>query len=605
DAIVGLAPALDGTITSQKVVGDVLSVQSVGVNGGGDAIITFDAPGGVGGIIIVDDLADSPVSGPLGLGDRVIFGPSTGLVAPRGVEANGPGGVFLVADVGAPAIKAYSLAASGDVAPEYEVTDLGTSEAVWDVHYVGGNTDTLYAAGINGEVQVYEEFSVDLGAAGPTYTIVPVENGNKVSVNLHGITVVNDTLYLTDVGDPMDSADGQIFVISGLNNAMGDTEVDQRIQGGMLGNPVDLEIRTGGMSRIFVAEKANDLLLSFTFNAMAQAWEPSTDLAVTKPESVALATNNRLIMASNPAGLDADRILEIETPGVGQWAIDAILDQIGSVTSIQSVTLNAAGDGFVTFDGPPPSDGGGVFAVPGLAGLMDEGEVSAVLARIWGPQTDVIRPKGLALGGAGTYLFVADISSESIKVFDPAAVGDTPPLFTFAELGGNAVWDVAYDDANDRLFAAGTDGVIRVWDNAVTDQGQNPPTRLIIPAMNGSQISVNLHGIAYDPTTDMLIVSDVGDPMASDDGAIYIFADASTVSDETDPVAWIAGDQTQLGNPVDIAFDGENLYVAEKANSLVLRFNGVLGLAGEVNQAADASIDAPSVESVALLFSAP
>ena len=53
---------------------------------------------------------------------------------------------------------------------------------------------------------------------------------------------------------------------------------------------------------------------------------------------------------------------------------------------------------------------------------------------------------------------------------------------------------------------------------------------------------------------------------------------------------------------VDLAFAGDALYVAEKANSRVLRYDGVLGLRGLVDAAPDAAIAVDSAESVQLSF---
>ena len=52
-----------------------------------------------------------------------------------------------------------------------------------------------------------------------------------------------------------------------------------------------------------------------------------------------------------------------------------------------------------------------------------------------------------------------------------------------------------------------------------------------------------------------------------------------------------------LGNPVDLAFDGSRLYVAEKANGMLLRFDGLAG----GDRAAEFAVGAIAPESVALV----
>ena len=604
DALVGLAPGLDAVTATQTLLGDVVSIQSLAYLGN-DAIITFDAPGGTGGVLIMDNLPNNLMAAPIGLGTRVIAGPTTGLVAPKGLEAAGPDNLILVADTGAKGVHAFAGNANGDVAPVFTITDLGAAEAVWDVHYVAA-ADTLYAAGTNGEVLVYEDFKMMQGQAGPDRTIVPTQDNLKISINLHGITVDGDKLYLSDVGDAMDNADGQLFVLADVANLDGEVEVLQRIEGGDLGNPVDIELRPGQNASLYVAEKANDKLLVYREDMMTNELKPAGELMVTKPESVALRTGTTLLLAQNSAGVDMDGALLVNTPAMGNPTAGAALTQIGSVTSVQSLVLAPDGRGYVSFDGPAVSDGGGVFVVDGLTSLVDMGEVDVIANRLWGPETGIVTPKGIVLNAALDRLFIADTAAANIKVFDTAAFGDVAPLFVFDDLGGAPVWDVAYDDAEDRLYAAGVDGVVRVFDAALASMGNDAPARLIVPTDGAEKISVNLHGIHYDAASKVLILSDVGDAMNPMDGAIFLIADADTAEGDVEVLAAIRGDQTRLGNPVDIAFDGTALFVAEKSNSAVLRYDEILAFTGvDNNEAEDAMIEVANAESVQVVIGLP
>jgi sugar lactone lactonase YvrE len=601
DAVLRLTPMLDLSLASLAVEGDVVSIQSVAIGPDDDAVITFDAPGGLGGVIVDAGLADDPQDGALARGDRVIAGPATGLTAPKGVEFVGDEGLFVVADVGAGSIFAFMITDSGDVDPVFTVTDLGSSAAVWDVHYVDSD-DVLYAAGTNGEVQVFAGFLQARGAGGPDRTIVPTSGGDKVSINLHGITVAADVLYLSDVGDAMNAEDGQLFTIRDVEDADGDTEVDQRILGGMLGNPVDLEVRPGLTDTLYVAEKSNDALLIYDTALLGSDLELTGSLAVTKPESVALVDgSDALILARNPAGLDMDAALRL-TPQLLDEPSLTTLDRLGSVTSIQSVVISPAGDGFISFDGAASSGGGGVFAAPGLT-VTTKGPLSATRTRLWGQNAGIVAPRGLAFDASRDRLFVADIGAGDIKVFDASATGDTAPLFVVTDLGGAPAWDIAYHAAGDRLFAAGTDGRVRVFDALLTTEGSDGPARVITPTRDdGDSSAVNLHGIHYDAASDTLLVSDIGDAMVDDDGFIFVIADAKAADGLVEAQAVLGGDATQLGNPVDLAFDGADLYIAEKANSAVLRYDGALGLRGRVDAPADAAIAVTNPESVHLVF---
>ena len=126
--------------------------------------------------------------------------------------------------------------------------------------------------------------------------------------------------------------------------------------------------------------------------------------------------------------------------------------------------------------------------------------------------------------------------------------------------------------------------------------------RLITPASGGTAFAAptNLHGIDYDPLSDSLIVSDVGSAADATDGKIYVLNNASKASGLTNVIDNSAGPASQLGNPVDIMYTGNHLYVAEKSNGLVMRFDNILNSpSGDIAATVSYSFTAP--ESVAIL----
>ena len=80
--------------------------------------------------------------------------------------------------------------------------------------------------------------------------------------------------------------------------------------------------------------------------------------------------------------------------------------------------------------------------------------------RIEGALTELVAPKGLIVSSDLDVVLIADTGALDIKAFALDASGDVAPSFTVSDLGaqGRAVWDIEYDPASDRLFAAGTDG---------------------------------------------------------------------------------------------------------------------------------------------------
>ncbi len=607
DALVRISPLLEAVIANVAVLGDVISIQSVAINGAGDGVVTFDGPLSTGGLIIAEALATNPTDGPLGLGDRVIVGPSTGLIAPKGLELDGPDDSILVADTGAGDIKVFAFAASGDADPTYVVSDLGDSKAVWDVHYDADN-DVLFAAGTDGVLQVYADFSVNFGQAGPDRSITPTEGGEIISINLHGIDVVDNMIFLTDVGDPADNTDGQIFIIANADTVNGEVDVAQRIVGGTLGNPVDLEVREGLVTNtLYVVEKANDTFLIYNENLITGDYELDSTTEMTKPESVALTSDdNRLIVARNPAALINDAAIEVTLPLIGDPEVTATLDRLGSITSIQSLALSTEGHGYVTFDGLAVSGGAGVFTVESLTDFVEDGQVLSTNGRIWGPTANIVAPKAIALDASGASMMISDLGAADLKIYTVGTIGDEAPLLTVSDLGGGGVWDAIYDEFGDTVYAAGVNGTVRAFDDFMVNGGLAGPSRIItLTDARGQVIGVNLHGIHYDALSNMLILTDVGDAGSNTDGWIYVVADANVADGEVAVRLAIGGDDTVLGNPVDLAFDGANVYIAEKANSAVLRYDNILELEGFLNFSADYAIDVPNPESVQLNYTKP
>ncbi len=105
--------------------------------------------------------------------------------------------------------------------------------------------------------------------------------------------------------------------------------------------------------------------------------------------------------------------------------------------------------------------------------------------------------------------------------------------------------------------------------------GTLDPTKKIL--ISGAK---RLHGITYSSAKDVLILTDIGDANSTTDGTIYIIDGAlskfTAGGAAVTPTRIIRGQATNLGNPVDIAFDSRSgkdlIYVAEKANKRILVF---------------------------------
>lgn len=197
---------------------------------------------------------------------------------------------------------------------------------------------------------------------------------------------------------------------------------------------------------------------------------------------------------------------------------------------------------------------------------------------IRGGMTGLTNPKGIDIDSHRGLIFVADFGATNLKVFKTTDSGDVVPTGTTTLTV--KPWDVDYDSVADRLFVALTDGTVAVFDDYTANNsfGAGGATRTITPIDGANNPATNIHGIAYDQTNDRLIITDIGAANAGQganfatDGAIVVIESASTADGNTQFEGRVEGPLSMLGNPVDLVFDGTNVYIAEKSNNRVLVF---------------------------------
>ena len=530
--------------------------------------------------------------------DREITGESTGLVNPKGIHFDQSSGLVFVADFNGQQISVFGSNAAGNAMP---VAEIMLSAKPWDVTYDAVN-DRMYAALTDGTVAVYDQVMAMDFAPTVMRSIVPSDaDGNQISVNLHGIVydASTDRLIVSDVGDASVADDGQVFVLSGASMADGMVEPMRQIGGpmSMLGNPVDI-ILTGTTLR--VAEKSNDAVLVFSniYSGMSGDMAPDLASASVKPESLAEVMPMPMMYDISDNALNTTSLLGVAvssnpstagatTGEVAQFSavLNAQTKDFNFGMSIESVTYDLQGDAYATFDDPTTSMGG-VLIGSRIAKHRD-GEMYSMMQdrMIMGANTGLVTPKGLDVNSEHGLIFVAelDATAPGIFIFSGCAEGDVMPLLKLIPANGARPWDVDYDAATDRAFAALTNGTIAVFDQ-VTAKLMSGTTeiagedRLITPAMAGVAVTAptNIHGIDYDVQSDSLVVSDVGSAADATDGKLYVLPGAGMANGLTDMSVSISGPATMLGNPVDIMLSNGHVYVAEKSNDMIMRWDNIL-----------------------------
>ena len=551
-----------------------------------------------------------------------LTGAATGLVNPKGIAFAEEAGLIMVADFNGQKISVFGGQAAGDVAP---IAEIMTSAKPWDLAY-DEESDRLYVALTDGTLAVYDDVASSDFAPSVMRSVVPSDaDGNQLSINLHGIVYepMSNRIVLSDVGDAAVADDGQIFVLDNVSTADGAT-VPTRVIGGattQLGNPVDI-ILTG--SDLRVAEKSNDAILVFSniFNGESGDVAPTLSTPSVKPESLAEFTDLETMVDSSDDGITTMPIrglsvssnpsTDSETTGqVAQYSavLSSELSTFDSGMSIESAAYTASGDGVITFDNPDTSTGG-LIVVNRLKTMRDGMMYSDSYDHmIVGNETGLIAPKGLDISSDNGMVFVADVNetTPAVRVFSPCASGNVAPLLNLEAANGARPWDVDYDPSTDSAYLALTNGTVAVFEEVVRkmESGQTVITgedRLIVPASDGTAFAAptNIHGIDYDSQSDSLVISDVGSAADATDGKLYVISGAGSADGLANVSVNIAGPNSMLGNPVDLMLSNGHVYVAEKSNGMILRFDNILNASsGDIDPTFSMMYPAP--ESVQVL----
>ncbi|EKF75753.1 NHL repeat containing protein [Alcanivorax hongdengensis A-11-3] len=539
--------------------------------------------------------------------DRTVAAP--GSMTLKGIAIAHRAGLVMAANIGGNSIEVYGTAAGG-MATSLASTALAGN--AWDLAYDEA-ADRLFLAMTNGTVLVVDDYVAGKFLASPARVITPATAGS-VS-NLHGIAyrADTDTLVVSDVGDAGIADDGRLYVIEKASTANGVVTPARTLAGAatQLGNPVDLVLDDDD---VYIAEKSNDAILVYrdVFSGGSGNIAPDKVVASIKPESLTLipdtVTTPDLSDIDGPGTLFTGVAVTSNPPASPKSPDVVVLDldlgamQRGFITNQdrESLAFNHMGDAYVSYDG-------GLAVINRLA-LERDGE-SFALERdrlVTGTSTGLTAPKGFDVADKLGWVLITDNGNPSVRVFGAQADGNVAPLFSTSL--SVAPWDLDYDPQADRLYVALTNGTVAVFDRYSVVRGASGPDRVITPATGGVAFAAptNLHGIVHVAKTDQLIVSDVGSGANTTDGKIYVLDGAASADGLTNVSVNIDNGnnstvgQTQLGNPVDIAFDGQHLYVAEKSQGKVLRFDNILGAAGG-DLAPSFSWSQSSPESVSLI----
>jgi hypothetical protein len=187
------------------------------------------------------------------------------------------------------------------------------------------------------------------------------------------------------------------------------------------------------------------------------------------------------------------------------------------------------------------------------------------------------------LAASGSKVVVSQDASDAnnqTNAYYVYEIGDNSATLTNTYTADINLWDIQF--SGNTLYAIQDNSdTLAVYNNFLSNSDGlvSPDTKVQIEGI------VRTHALHYNASSDIMFLSDIGDAGSSTDGAIHVITNFSskftaagnngTISSSDQIV--IEGSNTQLGNPVGIAYNSssQKIYVAERAvdGGKLLEFN--------------------------------
>ena len=247
------------------------------------------------------------------------------------------------------------------------------------------------------------------------------------------------------------------------------------------------------------------------------------------------------------------------------------------------------------------------FGLEGYTGITVSSSLisTTVTANVVG-SLDMTSPRELAVNG--NFYVVADNADA-----DGDDTTNDGRLFVYSKNGNSftlrntittdiKLWGITFI-GNDLYAIADTTNELAVYTNFLNN---TTTTTLATSKKIAVEGIVRTHGLTYDAMTDTMVLTDIGDASnGQDDGGFHVIDNftskfSSTTNGATLAVAQqtrVSGASTLLGNPVDVAYDGESqtVFIAEAGNNggRILAFSNI-GSGGDVTPSYNSSLSKAS-----------
>ena len=294
--------------------------------------------------------------------------------------------------------------------------------------------------------------------------------------------------------------------------------------------------------------------------------------------------DNNDVMNSDPVVVSSTKLYTSNNSD-GNVTIYDVSD-MSNVQTTTLVTSSLAADG-IYYD----SSSDAVFQASrtdfALEGFLDISTVStgATVSVDVSGSADMISPREVAVNG--NFYVVADNSD---------ADGDTATpdgrLYVYQKSGTSftlrntittdfKLWGITFI-GNDLYAIVDTTNELAVYTNFLSNTSDATMSASKRIAVEGI---VRTHGLTYDAGSNTMVLTDIGDAASGTDGGFHIVSNFMSKFNATanggtlalTEQIRVAGSNTMLGNPVDVAYDGETetVFIAEAKNASILAFTNI------------------------------
>ncbi|RUA18132.1 MAG: hypothetical protein DSY83_02960 [Flavobacteriia bacterium] len=460
--------------------------------------------------------------------------------------------------------------------------------AVWGVAFKGSD---LYAVvDISSDLAVFYDFldnaTDDMLYPNKRVTIEGI-------VRTHGLAYSgsDDVMVMTDIGDAANTEDdGGFHVISDFSakfDALSDGEVlpvsmQTRVAGPAtyMGNPIDVAYDSE-TDAVYVSDIGTGKVLGFTAIGSGGNIAPTFNKDLTSASSIYFSSDETDGDYGSASEMGMTQLYTTNTTDGNVVVYDILSGTSKTIitgsTSSEGIYYSALNDFMIQasrsnlqleYYGGFSLTADGVLANLGFSGSMD-----------------LMSPREIAV--YGNKVVVSDNMEHTFYVYSYNGTSFT--LMNTFDIDFD-VWGITFM-GNDLLAVVDNSSDLAIFSNFLANTED-----CVLPATKRVTIEgiVRTHGITYSASDDVLVMTDIGDAANTmDDGGIHTMASFTTLINATENGGTIAlasqkriaGSNTQLGNPIDVAYDAKTktIYISEIGNGKVLGFENCWDIEGNVS----------------------